>query len=75
MDMLSLIIGILGTLFTIFFGYVAIRISQKEKKVKKISFLPTECYSLFDVAVKRLNIDIKYKDLPVNNSLIFLRQN
>ncbi len=71
--MIGTIFGIIGTIMTIGFGIYTIRISRKSKDKVHLTFEKTECYSLFNEAVERLNIEIQYDKKPISEKLILLK--
>ena len=71
--MTGTILGILGLIVTIILGYYGIKLTKNSKQLTRIEFKRKECFSLFDSAIEKLNIDINYLDKKVENPLILLK--
>ncbi len=71
--MFGTIIGIFGIIATVILGFYSIVVTKRAKKISSLTIRKNECFSLFDVAVKKLKIDIKYADKKIENPLILFK--
>ncbi len=71
--MLGNILGIIGLIFTLIFGFYSMWIAKKTNKKVSLGLEKKECYSLFKQDINRLKIDVKYKNQTVENYLILFK--
>jgi len=67
------ILTIIGIIIAIILWQIERRRAKKNMQITKLEFRKKECFSLISSAVKKINIDVMYKEKKIANPLILFK--